>query len=146
MVSAPIVKVPDPLGRIFIAASFADVVISITFAEEISIPPADDFIVNASSATEALSSKRPPVPASSSIVNAFTSTLEEAAAPIVIFLADALVPILIAPVLLSVPIPISPPEESIVKFPSLCISKLELPLPELDVLILKFVLLTLAVL
>ena len=42
--------------------------------------------------------------------------------PIVIVLALADVPILIAPVLLSVPKPIVPPEESIVKFPLLSIS------------------------
>ena len=39
------------------------------------------------------------------------------------------VPILIAPVLLSVPIPIVPPEESIVKFPSLWISIKPVPPP-----------------
>ena len=43
--------------------------------------------------------------------------------PIVIVLADAFVPILISPVLSSVPIPIVPEEESIVKSPSLWISK-----------------------
>ena len=49
--------------------------------------------------------------------------------PIVIVLALADVPILIAPVLLSVPNPIVPPEESIVKFPSLWISIKPVPPP-----------------
>ena len=123
LASSPKVKVPEPLGRIFIAALLADVITSITFAEEISIPPAEDVMVNAASAVEALSNTNPPVPASNSIVNAFASTIVDSSAPIVIVLADAFVPILIAPVLSSVPIPIVPEEESIVKLPSLWISK-----------------------
>ena len=57
------------------------------------------------------------------IAKAFKLTEVEAELPNVIVLAAALVPILIFPVLLSVPNPIFPPDESIVKWLVDCISK-----------------------
>ena len=62
----------------------------------------------------------PPVPAFNAIVAAFASNAVEAAFPTVIARAVALVPMLIAPVFASVPIPIVLPLESIVNAPAAC--------------------------
>ena len=113
LVEAPKARVPVPLGVIVILASLADVVISITLAAVISIPPAEAVNVNASFAVEALSITNPPVPASNSIVNAFTSTFVDASLPTVIVLAAAPEPILIAPVTASSPTFIAPALELI---------------------------------
>ena len=136
LVEAPKTRLPVPLGMIVILASLADVVISITSAAVISIPPAEAVNVNASFAVEALSITNPPVPASNSIVNAFTSTFVDASLPTVIVLAAAPEPILIAPVTASSPTFIAPALElicnafaaSIFKLASLARSAAKAPL------------------